>query len=232
MYETKLKLAKAIRMLENINLLDMNGHLSYRIHGTEQILINSRRASRASIKVSDIVLADLNGNLIEGECEPPSETHIHTSIYLQRSDVYAVLHNHPHWQTVLGISGITSKPVFSIGSFSEDIPTYEKSSLVNTKEMGDEVAEILGQSIAVQLRHHGSVTVGEDIQSVFARSVFMEENAEKQYYAFLLGSYRTLEGENLARTQQSNWSAKIVQKVWDYHEEKAVRDGILSGIEN
>ncbi|PJI51877.1 hypothetical protein CTI14_51945 [Methylobacterium radiotolerans] len=67
------------------------------------------------------------------------------------------------------------------------MPVYEKSSLVNTREMGAELAEMLGGGMTVQLRHHGSVVAGDSVQSAFARSVFLEENAKKQYDAMLLG---------------------------------------------
>lgn len=229
--ETKRTLAMAVRMLENIQLLDMNGHLSYRIPGTDRILINSRKASRASLTVEDVVIADLEGNLIEGNAEPPSEVPIHTAIYRKRSDVFSVVHNHPHYQIVLGIANRPLQPVFSIGSFvDETLPVYEKSSLVNTREMGEELAECLGQAQSVTIRNHGTVAVEQDIESVFARSVFLEEAAKKQFYASLLGPMMVMEGDNLERTRETNWSPKIVRKIWDYHKEKAARDGILANI--
>jgi ribulose-5-phosphate 4-epimerase/fuculose-1-phosphate aldolase len=226
--EIKHQIVTAIRMLESAGLVDMNGHLSYRIPGTERVLINSRRASRASLTVDDIVTMDLEGNLVEGEDEPPSEKHIHTSVYRSRDDVNSVLHNHPHWQTVLGIAGIDMAPVFSIGSFVEEgTPVYETSSLVNTREIGDELATVLGRSTVASLRYHGSVVVESEIQALFARAVYVEENAKKQYYATLLGPVTPLRGENLERTRTTNWQPKIARKVWDYYEQKARQDGRL-----
>lgn len=229
--ELKFEVAKAVRMLENIGLLDMNGHVSCRIPGSDRLLINSRKASRASIKVTDIVMCDMNGTLLEGDSEPPSEYHIHTEIYKRCSDVFGIIHNHPHYQTVLGIADIAMKPVFGIGSFVDHVPVYEKSSLVNTAEMGAELAEMLGNGISIQLRHHGTVVAAENVKSAFARSVFLEENAKKQYDALLLGhGMKVLQGENLARTKQSNWQPSIIQKIWTYHEEKAIKEGALKGL--
>jgi ribulose-5-phosphate 4-epimerase/fuculose-1-phosphate aldolase len=228
--DNKLKIVSAIRMLESAELLDMNGHLSFRVPGTDRVLINSRRASRAALTVDDIVTIDLDGNLLDGDDEPPSEYHIHTSIYCARNDVNAVLHNHPHWSTVLGIARIGMEPVFSIGSFVDaSTPIYETSSLVNTRQIGDELAAELGDASVITIRHHGSVVVDKEIEAVFARAVFVEENAKKQYHAALLGSVKPLQGENLERTRTTNWSPKIARKVWDYYEEKARMDGKLSG---
>ncbi|MDN4075432.1 class II aldolase/adducin family protein [Fictibacillus terranigra] len=229
--DLKLQVAKAIRLLETIELLDMHGHVSCRIPGTDCFFINSRKASRASVTVDDIVMCDMNGKLVEGDSEPPSEYHIHTEIFKRRSDVMSVIHNHPHYQTVLGIAGMAMKPVFGIGAFVNNVPVYEKSSLINTAEMGAELAESLGNEISVQLRNHGTVVAAESVKAAFARSVFLEENAKKQYDAMLLGQdTRVLEGDNLLRTRETAWQPSIIQKVWTYHEEKAIKQGDLVGI--
>lgn len=229
----KIQITKAIRMLETIGLLDMNGHVSGRIPGTDYFYINSRKASRASITVDDIVLCDFNGNLIEGDSEPPSEYHIHSEIYKRRKDVMSIIHNHPHYQTVLGIADVEIKPVFGIGSFADNIPIYEKSSLINNVEMGAELAETLGNEISVQLRNHGTVVAAESVKAAFARSVFLEENAKKQYDAMLIGNdIRVLKGNNLVRTRETAWQPSIIQKVWNYHEEKGKKEGALTGIDD
>ncbi|MCM3115425.1 class II aldolase/adducin family protein [Neobacillus sp. MER 74] len=229
--ELKLQVAKAIRMLEAVELLDMNGHVSCRIPGTDRFFINSRKASRASVTVGDIVMCDLNGKLLEGDSEPPSEYHIHTEIYKRRSDVLSVIHNHPHYQTVLGIADVAMKPVFGIGSFVDNVPVYEKSSLINTAELGAELAETIGKEISVQLRNHGTVVAAESVKAAFARSVFIEENAKKQYDALLLGrEIRVLTGDNLVRTRETAWQPSIIEKVWTYHEQRALKQGILEGI--
>lgn len=230
--EIRLKIARAVRMLESTGLLDMNGHLSYRVPGTKVVFINSRRASRATLSTADIVKIDLDGQLLEGEDEQPSEYHIHTSVYRLRDDVNSVLHNHPHWQTVLGIARQPMQPVFSIGSFvSPEMPVFETSSLVNTREIGDELARQLGDANVITVRHHGSVIADVEVESVFARAVFVEENAQKQYYASLLGPLTPLSGENLQRTQTTNWSPKIARKVWNYYEEKARIQGKLEALQ-
>ncbi|MCL6633802.1 MAG: class II aldolase/adducin family protein [Alicyclobacillus herbarius] len=224
----KLDLVKAVRMLERADILDMNGHISARFPEDNHFYINARAASRASLTTQDITCCDINGYPLEGETEPPSEFHIHAAIYRRRPDVNAVIHSHPHWQTVLGIAGIAMQPVFSIGAFTVDFPVFEKSSLVNTPEMAEELAEVLGDHTVAQIRHHGNVLVGSGVREVFAASIYVEENAKKQYYAKLLNpNHHIMSGENLQRTKETNWAPSIIQKVWHYHEEKARMAGIL-----
>ena len=230
-YDLRLNLVKAIRMLDNIEQLDMNGHVSCRLPDRDAFLINCRQASRVSIKIDDIVLCNFEGELIQGSFEPPSEVYIHAKIYQARPDVFAVIHNHPHWQTVLGIAGIQAKPVFAIGATIDELEIYENSSLINTPIIGEEVAKALKGKMAIHLRHHGNVVVGEDLKSVFVRAVIMEENAKKQYLAALINpDYHVLEGENLIRTRETSWSNSIIEKLWSYYENKSARDGALDSL--
>jgi L-fuculose-phosphate aldolase len=142
-----------------------------------------------------------------------------------------VIHNHPHYQTVLGIADIPLKPVFGVGAFVQNVPMFEESSLINTVELGKQIAEKLGRENFVLLRNHGTVVAAEDVESAFTISVFMEENAKKQYYAALLGpNMKVLEGKNLERTRATNWQPSIMKKLWTYHEEKAKKQGALQGI--
>ncbi|WP_102348699.1 class II aldolase/adducin family protein [Bacillus sp. Marseille-P3661] len=230
--ELKLQLAKSIRMLENIQLLDMNGHVSVRLPGTDYFLINARKASRASVKADDIVVCDLNGQLVEGISEPPSEVYIHNAIYKRRSDVSSIVHGHPHWQTVLGIADIPFQPVFMLGSFVEQCNMFEDSSLINTPEQGEELAAALGNDPVLQLRHHGNVVVSDSLKSAFAATVYVEEHAKKLYYATLAAAdkIKVLEGDNLVRTRETAWTPKIVEKVWNYYHEKSERNNVFAGI--
>ena len=214
--DLKIKLVKAVRMLEKIQLLDMNGHVSCRVPGTDTFLINCRKASRASLAVEDVTVCDMEGRPVGADLEPPSEVYIHSAIFKRRPDVASIIHGHPHYQTVLGIAGVEMKPVFGIGAFVEPAPMYEKASLVNIPEMGEELADVLGDNIYAQLRHHGNVVVGDSVESAFTRTVYLEENAKKQYYASLLGAgLRVIEGENLVRTRDTSWAAKHREKGMD-----------------
>ncbi len=137
--DLKSTLATAIRLLASEGILDFNGHMSYRLPGTDRVLINSRRASRAALRPSDIVTMDLDGRLLEGESEPPSEKAIHTRIYGARPDVYSVAHLHPRIATVFSIAGRPLAPVFTAGCIfpREGVPVYDDPGLIHTPEAGD-----------------------------------------------------------------------------------------------
>ena len=218
----KTNLVMAIRMLTAEGIMDFNGHMSYRLPGTDRVLINSRRASRAALRPSDIVTMDLDGQLIEGECEPPSEKAIHTRVYLARPDVFSVAHIHPRFSTVFSIAGQPLLPVFTAGCIfpREGVPVYDDPGLIHTREAGDAVARALGAECAVLMRGHGAVTVGADIVSCFNVSIWLEENAKKQLWAASLGTPRVFSEEELQRVRAQMWKPEVIRKTWDFYIER------------
>ncbi len=218
----KSDLARAIRLLTAQGLIDFNGHMSYRLPGTDRVLINSRRSSRATLQAQDIVTMDLEGRLIEGAAEPPSEKAIHTRIYAVRPDVLSVAHLHPRVATVFSIAGRPLIPVFTAGAIfpCEGVPVYDDPGLIHSNESGDAVARALGRERAVLLRGHGAVTVGEDMLCCFAASIWLEENAKKQLWASLLGPPHPLAEEECRRLRAQMWKPEVIRKTWDYYVEK------------
>ena len=114
--EMKEKIAEMIRILAAGEILTlMKGHLSYRLPGTNEILIlgHAHRSGKtlAEITGDDIVTIDLNGHLLEGSIQPPGERFINTCIYRKRQDVGAVIHAHPHASMPFAVAGIQIIPV-------------------------------------------------------------------------------------------------------------------------
>src|SRR5205823_4439970 len=93
----KQQLAEALRMLEQAEVIDFNGHMSCRLPGTSHVLINSGKSVRSALTAEDIIAIDMDGKAVGTDVVPPMEFHIHTEIYRRRPDVNAVAHTHPLW---------------------------------------------------------------------------------------------------------------------------------------
>ena len=223
----KAQLASAVRLLYLENLIDFNGHVSVRVQ--DRVYINARPISRAAVQAKHIVAVNLNGEQVEGDFEPPGETALHTAIYRSRADVMSVAHLHPHHVTVLGIAQEKIVPVFILGSiFADGVPVYDDPDLIFTDAQGDAVAETLGAARAAVLRGHGAVVVGVSLEETFATSVYLEENAKKQYAASALGKPRAFTPDEARRVRTSLWKPKTVQKVWDFYVSKGRALGVLA----
>jgi L-ribulose-5-phosphate 4-epimerase len=225
----KSTLASAIRLLTAEGSMDFNGHMSARLAGTDHVLINDRQTSRSAVRAEDIVTVDLRGRPLAGEGDPPAEVPIHTRLYAARPDVHCVAHLHPQFATVFTIAGRPLVPVFQLGAPfpTEGLPVYDDADLIRSDEEADAVARALGSGLAVLLRGHGAVVVGEDVETCFTTCIWLEENAKKQLWASLLGTPRVFTEEEARRIRASLWERKILLKTWDHYVGKGRREGII-----
>ncbi len=91
----------------------------------------------------------------------------------------------------------------------------------------DAVARVLGSGRAVLLRGHGAVVAGEDVETCFTTSMWLEENARKQVWASLLGPPPAFSEDMVRRVRKSLSQRSIIVKTWDYYVAKGKREGIL-----
>lgn len=160
----KSNIAVAIRMLTAEGIMDFNGHLSYRLPGTNRVLINPRKISRTELRAPDIITIDLDSKLVEGDLEPPSENPIHTRIYAARSEVFSVAHVHPQYATVFSIAGRPLVPVFTTGSIlpREGAPVYDDPDLIRTRAQGDALASSPASARATSGKCAGAVSTASE----------------------------------------------------------------------
>ncbi len=184
--DLKQQLVDCIRMLEQSDIIDYNGHASIRLDG-DRLLINIGTCQRSKLTVADICTIDMEGNVIEGNGKPPLEFHLHAGVYRARSDVKAVVHAHPKWSTFLTMTGHAYLPVYAQGSLVWPMPVLDSPNSINNKNMADRLAATLGDRPAAMMKAHGAVTVGKTILEAFVLANYLEENAYRQYMALQIG---------------------------------------------
>src|SRR5258705_2543282 len=187
-YQTeKQLLADAILMLERAEVIDFNGHFSWRIPGRDHMLINSGKSVRSALTAGDIVTIDFDGNPVEGDAVPPMEFPIHAEIYRQRADVQSVVHSHPLWSTLFSMTGRAVEPVIMQAAVLGEIRRFGKTASINRRPLAEELADVLGPHRVAMLKSHGAVIAAEGILEAFVLSFYLEENAHRQYLALQLG---------------------------------------------
>jgi L-ribulose-5-phosphate 4-epimerase len=228
--ENKLRqqLADCTRMMVMAELLDYSGHLSARLPGTDRVLIPGRDASRAGITADDILVVDLNGKVLEGNCPPPTETAIHTGVYRARADVEVVAHGHPPMSTLFTM---VDRPMIAIRNYGYrfiGIPVHPDPTHIRTAEQGNAVAHTLGRCSCCLLRGHGSVVTAKSIPEAFLDSLEMEENARSTVHAAALGSLKPITPEEVELLKVSFARNDYrVAKTWEHYQEKARLAGYL-----
>jgi len=217
--EIRQLLVDAIRMLERAEIIDHSGHCSARRDQTS-FYINSGASVRSALRTEDVVVADLDGALLEGVDRPPLEFHLHSEIYRARPDVNVVMHTHPRWSTMLTMVGAAFRPVYAQATVLGDVPMMDSPLSINTKAMGERVATLLGEGHALLLKSHGAIVAGGDVVECFALATYLEENARRQFIALQVGEpYVFSEAEQQA-CRATQMSASLLKKTWDYYRAK------------
>src|ERR1700693_4696422 len=217
--ELKQQLVDCIRMLEQSDIIDYNGHCSIRLDDN-RILINIGSRPPRRLTLGDICIIDLEANQIEGKGNAPLERHLHCGIYRVRSDVKAIVHAHPKWSTFLTMVGESYQPVYAQGSLVYPVPLLDSPNAINNRAMADRLAATLGDRPAALMKSHGAVTVGKDIVEAFVLANYMEENAYRQYMALQIGKPYSFNEEELALCREKLWNATLFKRTWDHFRAK------------
>jgi ribulose-5-phosphate 4-epimerase/fuculose-1-phosphate aldolase len=210
------KVAVACRILANEGVSRAAfGHVSVRLGEAGPVLIKSRGRNEEGLEFAeakDIVLMDLEGTrLAEDELNerddgltPPSEKHIHLSIYRRRPDVGCVIHAHPAVVVALTATGRQLLPIYGsydptgLSILTFGLAYFDSSMLIHTDELGDAVANCLGEGCACVMRGHGITVVGRDIEEAVARAVALTELARVNWMACATGMPVPIEHEDIA----------------------------------
>ena len=191
--EQRALLATSCHILYKLGLSDYLGHPSVRLDA-DRILIKPKHSPKVRgmdrMRPEDMSIIDLDGKLVEGEHEPPSERFIHTEIYRARPDVVSVVHTHQPMATLLGIVELPILPLLHVESAvveQQPVPIFACAELIVSADQGRRVAQALGQHRVCHLQGHGIVSVGQSVQEATLGAIHLERLAEINYRVAQLG---------------------------------------------
>jgi ribulose-5-phosphate 4-epimerase/fuculose-1-phosphate aldolase len=222
--ELKEKLITACRILDREGIMDELGHFSVRCPERGGVLINGK-VSPGQAQEEDIILLDLDGNKLEGDLEPASESPLHLAVYQRRPDVTAIAHTHSPMIVTLSIAGVTLRTVENQGAsvIGRGAPVFEKYGLVDSFELAHEVAETLGSHNICVLKSHGNIVVGGSIEEVCVSTMWAEKGARYQYQAMLLGEPHWYPEGEIEKMKQQQLRGKGYVRTWNYYKWKVTQ---------
>jgi ribulose-5-phosphate 4-epimerase/fuculose-1-phosphate aldolase len=167
---------------------------------------------------SDVILLDFDGGRLSGDHTVPFEYPLHTEILRARADVGSVVHVHSPYATAFGVTG---QPFYAFsngaGPFARDgVPRFERAvGLINSPELGAELARSLGAARAALLVAHGTVAVGSSVATSVMTAILLERACRLQVLATAAGglapAYRN-PGERYVHAE----SDRYLMRSWDY----------------
>ncbi|RMI09121.1 MAG: class II aldolase/adducin family protein, partial [Calditrichaeota bacterium] len=151
------------------------GNFSVRVDDY-RVLATPSGLCKGELRLTDLVLIDLQGNHLEGpDWKVSSEILMHLEVYRQRPDVRAVVHAHPPYCIALMLAGkgldrpILAENVILLGKVP--IAPYAQPS---TPQVPAAIREYIHHTDCLLLDHHGSLTVGRSLQEAFYKLELME----------------------------------------------------------
>jgi ribulose-5-phosphate 4-epimerase/fuculose-1-phosphate aldolase len=230
------ELARAHRILDLEGHNDMSlGHLSLRDpEGRGFWLKRGNIGLEEVIEEGDFVLLDFDGKVLDGDGIRHLEWPIHSEILRSRPDVNVVAHTHPFHATVLSATTAEIGPYTNEGVWFADggVPHFKLTSdLVNTPELGRELAGALGPTAAVLLKNHGAAFVGTDVREATLAGIFLEKAARVQLTLAASGLGHSHPGAGEVREKRLTiYPDRAVENFWQYYNRKLDRaEGSMPG---
>jgi L-ribulose-5-phosphate 4-epimerase len=165
-----------------------SGNVSIRDPETGLVAIKASGVYFQDLTAESMVVVDLEGNVVDGQLKPSSDTASHLYIYQHRADANGVVHTHSNYATAFAALG-RPIPVYltaQADEFGGPIPCGG-FALIGGEEIGRIVVESIGDSAAVLLKNHGVFTIGPSGEAALKAAVMVEDIARTAWLALQLG---------------------------------------------
>lgn len=176
------------------------GNVSGRDPETGLVVIKPSGVKYPDLRPEQLVVVDLNGQIVEGDLSPSSDTASHLYIYRHRPDVGGIVHTHSPYATAFAAVG-KPIPVYLTAiadEFGGPIPVGG-FALIGGEEIGRVVVDSIGSSPAVLLKNHGVFTIGQNAEAAVKAAVMVEDVARTVWYALQLGVPEVIPAEDVAK---------------------------------
>lgn len=167
-----------------------SGNISARDRATGLVVIKPSGLRFEDLTPASMVVTDLQGQVVDGDLAPSSDTASHCAIYRQMPAVNGVVHTHSRYATAFAVVGeaIPCVTTAMADEFGGEIPCAG-FALIGGEEIGQLVAEALAghRSPAALLRNHGVFAIGDSAEAAVKAAVMTEDNAAIVWTARQLG---------------------------------------------
>lgn len=176
------------------------GNASGRDPDSGMIVIKPSGIGYDSMKPSDMVVLDREGNVVEGKYKPSTDTPTHLLLYKKWSSIGGIVHTHSTFATSWAQAG-RGIPAFGTTHadlFFGEVPVTRKLKAVEITDdyelnTGKVIIETFGKSDpmaipSVLVNNHGPFCWGTDAENAVYNAVALEEIARMAFNTILLGA--------------------------------------------
>ena len=206
----------ACKIFQQQGLFDGFGHVTMRL--TRDRVLSTPKMPPGKVTMRDFIVVNLANEKLDGIGEVNGETPMHTAIYRARPDVNCILHYHPDELIAVSVSGQSIKVVGNCGAwFYQGTPLYDSPILITSDELGDKVAETLGDRTTLLLRGHGATVVADDIEELIKLGINLVKTARIQMMASSLGDPKVHSEEEARSIVEGERRSGVIRRFVDYY---------------
>ncbi len=178
------------------------GNVSERLPDGKSFIIKPSGISYNDLLPSMLVVCDLDGQVIEGNYAPSSDTAAHAYVYRNMPKVGGVVHTHSNYATAWAAihSPIPCALTAMADEFGGAIP-LGAFALIGNDDIGKAIVETLrdSRSPAVIMKNHGVFTIGKDARAAVKAAVMCEDVAKTAWIAKSMGVLHEIAPEDIDR---------------------------------
>lgn len=161
------------------------GNVSIRVG--DHVIISPSGVEYDIMTAADVVVADMQGNIVDGALKPSSELPLHIAVYAS-NPALAVTHNHAPASTALGlvVDEVPGSHYYS-AMFGGPI-RVAPFALFGTDQLAINVAEAMKGRSGALMANHGAITAGPTLPKVLSLLPYLEYICEIQLRAMATGA--------------------------------------------
>ncbi|MET0819732.1 MAG: L-ribulose-5-phosphate 4-epimerase [Aeromicrobium sp.] len=171
------------------------GNVSARVPGHDLMVIKPSGVSYDDLTPESMVLCDLDGQVVEGDLAPSSDTAAQAYVYRHMPHVGGVVHTHSTYATAWASRAEAIPCVLTMmaDEFGGPVPVGP-FALIGDDSIGRGIVETLqgSRSPAVLMQNHGVFSIGKDARAAVKAAVMCEDVARTVHVARQLGEPVTI----------------------------------------
>ena len=184
-WQTRVDLAAAYRLasLYSWDTTLIYNHISARVPGTEDFLLNPFGLRWDEVTASNLVKVDMDGNILDDTSFIINQAGyvIHSAIHAAREDVGCVLHTHT--EAGIAVSCLEDGLLFTSQdtmSFYGKTAYHDYEGIALDLDERERLVRDLGNNSVMILRNHGLLTTGKNVTQAWIRMYTLEKACSTQ----------------------------------------------------
>jgi len=203
----RLELAACYRLVDHYGWTSIvYNHISLRVPGTDEFLINPFGLRYDEISASDLIRIDINGNKKSDSPWPVNKAGftIHSTIHAARDDLHCVIHTHEAISQSMCAIDAKVVPLTQEGcQLHERVGYHDFEGIVLDGSEGPRIVRAMGdKNHTLMLKNHGLITAGPDCVWAFVRHLACIRNCEVQLTAMAAGKLNLIPEDIMVKCRE------------------------------